>query len=341
MGRLFLSKVDLYSTRWSEDNNDEHHGASKDMNESKQARGSESTVILEADKPTGEQPIALTITDEHSEDYLTLQDAGEQDRGHLAGFLGWLAIAMICFELLLRLYGISESVLIELGVTTLLFLMAFLRESRCALPLPIIFNRRTQEVYVDHDGVLFHAPWEGMCGQVDEFKLVGTHLSGMSNASLEIRVRKFEQPDAELVISLGAPFGKSLKLQQGGWEYLRAYMSHGPWFDEQGRHNESYAFLKDQLSMQSKVSNQFMPAPMPVKRLENEVGSENYISGSEAIKIMLKPVFYPMCRIQKLVNSLAKHRSHSLWPSVVIERLKADGPTTRLVDLEQAKGRGI
>jgi len=307
------------------------------MNKSKQLRDSASAVILEAGKPTGEQPVALFIIDEHREDYLTLQDAGDPDRGRLAGFFGWLAIAMICLELLLMLYGISESVLIELGITILLFLMIFLWEVRRPLPLPIVFNRRTREVYIDHDGVLFHASWEGLCAEVDEFQLVGTHLSGMQNASLEIRVWKFEQPDKVLMVSLGAPFGKTLRMQKGFWEYLRAYMNNGPWFDEQGHHSESDTFVKSQLSMRPKISNSFMPTRMPIKQVEKEAGDENYISGSDAMKIILKPIFYPMDRIQKLVYSLAKHRSHNLWPRVVIERLKAGGPTTRLADLEREK----
>ncbi len=307
---------------------------SMDMKNSKQLRDSASTVILKEDKATGERPIAPFITDEHGEDYLTLQDAGDPNRGHLAGFFGWLAIAMICLELLLMLYGISESVLIELAITTLLFLVTFLLEVRRPLPLPIVFNRRTREVYVDQDGVLFHASWDGLCAEIDEFHLVDIHVRGMQNASLEIRVWKFQQPDTGLMVSLGAPFGKTLSLQKGVWEYLRAYMNNGPWFDERGHRSDSNTFVKSQLSELPKISKSFMPTRSTVKQAEKKAVEENYISGGEAVKIMLKPIFYPMSQIQKLVYSLAKHCSKNRWPRVVSERLKTNGPTTRLVDLE-------
>lgn len=309
-----------------------------DMSNSKEPRNDTPIVILEADKPTGQQPIAPFIIDEHGDDYLTLQDAGDPNRGRLAGFFGWLAIAMICLELLLMLYGISESVLVELGITTLLFFVVFLWEIRRPLPLPIILNRRTREVYVDQDGVLFHASWDGLCAEVNEFQLVDIHVSGMQNASLEIRVWKFEQPDMALIISLGAPFGKTLLMQKSFWEYLRAYMNNGPWFDDQGHHSQSDTFVKSQLARRPKMSNSFMPIRTPIKQIEKEAGYEN-ISGSEAIKIILKSIFYPMGRIQKMVYSLAKCRSHNLWPPVVIERLKASGPITRLGDLENEKNR--
>jgi hypothetical protein len=308
-----------------------------DMNNSKQLRDSAFTVILREESATGEPPIAPFIIDEHREDFLTLQDAGDPNRGHLAGFFGWLAIAMICLELLLMLYGISESVLIELAITTLLFLVTLLLEVRRPLPLPIVFNRRTREVYVDQDGVLFHASWDGLCAEVNEFQLVDIHVRGMQNASLEIRVWKFQQPDTELMVSLGAPFGKTLSLQKGVWEYLRAYMNNGPWFDERGHRSDSDTFVKSQLTELPKIRKSFMPTRSPVKRVEKKAVEENYISGSEAVKIILRPVFYPMSRIQKAVYSLAKHRSQNRWPRVVRERLTTNGPITRLIDLEHEK----
>ncbi|MEX5695063.1 hypothetical protein ABFV48_27025, partial [Pseudomonas syringae] len=74
-----------------------------------------------------------------------------------------------------------------------------------ALPLPILFSRRTREVYLDHEGNLYHAPWDGISAVVSEFQLVGAQIGGMQSASLEIRVWKFEEPGTALMVSLGSP----------------------------------------------------------------------------------------------------------------------------------------
>ena len=46
-----------------------------------------SAIKLEPDKPTGEQPMELFITDEHTEYYLGLKAGGDSDRGLLTGGL--------------------------------------------------------------------------------------------------------------------------------------------------------------------------------------------------------------------------------------------------------------
>lgn len=49
-------------------------------------------------------------------------------------------------------------------------------------------------------------------------------------------------------------------------------------------------------------------------------------------------VFYPSNKIQDFVYERVKRRSRNRWPTVVTERLEADGPTTRLIDLERERG---
>ncbi|QYX50364.1 hypothetical protein K3F43_13010 [Pseudomonas tussilaginis] len=156
----------------------------------------------------------------------------------------------------------------------------------------------------------------------------------MQNASLEIRVWKFEEPETALMISLGAPFGKSLALQKGFWEYIRSYMNNGPYFDEHGNHSESDTFVKSQLAIRPKMSDSFKETREEIKQAKREMGGKNYLSGHDVIKLILGAMFYPQDRIQEFTYSIAKRRSRNLWPSVVTERLKANGPTTRLVDLE-------
>ena len=124
----------------------------------------------------------------------------------------------------------------------------FLWEIFRPLPLPILFNRRTREVYFDHDGELYHSPWDGIQALAGEFVMVGPHTGGMRNASLEILVRRLGEPDNALLVTLGLPMGKTLVMQKGFWEWLRAYMDNGPWFDENGQRSESDAFVKSMLA---------------------------------------------------------------------------------------------
>ncbi|AIL63552.1 hypothetical protein [Pseudomonas alkylphenolica] len=300
------------------------------------------TVILEADKSTGEQPMELFIVDEHTENYLTLQAGGDFDRGMLTGVLagiggiGGIALGLFSFLQSGDLKGLSIMLAIALPLSVLPFLWETLRP----LPLPILFNRRTREVYFDHDGELFHTPWDGIIAVANEFQLVGAQIGSIQNASLEIRVWKFEKPETALMVSLGAPFGKSLALQKGFWEYIRSYMNNGPYFDEHGNHSESDAFVKSQLAVRFKISDSFKHTLARIKQPKKDAGGKNYLSGSDFAMLILEPMFYPMARIQEFTYRIAKRRSRNRWPSLVTERLKANGPTTRLVDLECEKGEG-
>ena len=295
-----------------------------------------SAIKLEPDKPTGEQPMELFITDEHTEYYLGLKAGGDSDRGLLTGVLagiggiGGIGLGIFSFLQSGDLKGLN----IMLAICIPLCVLPFLWETLRPLPLPILFNRRTREVYYDHEGELFHTPWDGISAVANEFQLVGTQIGGMQSASLEIRVWKFEEPENALMISLGAPFGKSLAMQKGFWEYIRAYMNNGPYFDEHGNHSESDAFVKSQLDVRFKMSDSFKQTLAQLKQAKNEANGKNYLGASDVAKLILEPMLYPQDRIQEFTYSIAKRRSRNRWPSVVAERLKANGPTTRLVDLE-------
>lgn len=300
------------------------------------------SALLKADEHTGEQPMELFITDEHTEHYLALQVGGDSDRGQISGLGGWLLIGGFGLGLVSLVQSAeAEGLYIMLGLGLPMFLVPFLWETLRPLPLPILFNRRTREVYFDHNGELFHAPWDGISAVANEFQLVGTHVGGMQSASLEIRVWQFEKPETALMVSLGAPFGKSLAMQKGFWEYIRAYMNNGPYFDEHGNHSESDAFVKSQLAVRPKMSDSFKQTLAQLKQAKKEAGGKNYLRGSDVAKLILEPMLYPQDRIQEFTYSVAKRRSRNLWPKVVTERLKANGPNTRLVDLEREKGDGI
>ncbi|POA74310.1 hypothetical protein C1890_26025 [Pseudomonas sp. DP16D-R1] len=312
-----------------------------DMNRPEQLRNSaSSTVILEAGKPTGEQPMELFITDEHTEHYLALQSGGDSYRGLWTGILGGMAgCGSLGLTLMLAMQGIFDYIMLVLALS--FFLVPFLWETLCPLRLPILFNRRTREVYFDHDGELFHTPWDGISAVANEFQLVGTHIGGMQNASLEIRVWKFEEPQTALMVSLGAPFGKSLEMQKGFWEYIRSYMNNGPYFDEQGNHSESDAFVKSQLDVKPNMSGWFKDTLDGIKKTRDENARKNYLGGTDVVMAVCTFLLYPCFRIQEFTYSVAKRRSRNLWPKLVTDRLKANGCTTRLVDLEQMQGFGV
>ncbi len=150
-------------------------------------------------------------------------------------------------------------------------------------------------MYFDHDGELFHTPWDGISAVANEFQLVGTHIGGMQSASLEIRVWKFEEPQTALMVSLGAPFGKSLEMQKGFWEYIRSYMNNGPYFDEQGNHSESDAFVKSQLDVKPNMSGWFKDTLDGIKKTRDENAGKNYLGGTDVVMavctFLLTPVF--------------------------------------------------
>ena len=319
------------------------HGASLDMNTPEQPRNNPaSAILLAADKPTGEQPMELFITDEHTEYYLSLKAGGDSDRGLLTGVLGGVgSVAGMGMATLLILNGKWEGVSTGIFMSVALFVVPFLWETLRPLPLPILFNRRTREVYIDHKGVLFHTPWDGIQAVANESQLIGPNIGSIQSASLEIRVWQFEHPENALMISLGSPFGKSLTLQKSFWEYLRAYMNNGPYFDEHGNHSESDAFVKSQLAVHFKMSDSAKHTREQIKQNKKEAGGNNYLSGTDAFMLIFEPFFYPLYRIKEFTYDIAKRRSRNRWPSLVTERLKADGPTTRLVDLEREKGVGV
>lgn len=207
----------------------------------------------------------------------------------------------------------------ELGVP--LAVVPFLWEISRPLPLPILFNRRTREVYFDHNGELYHTPWDGIQALAGEFIMVGPHTGGMRNASLEILVRRLGE------------------MQKGFWEWLRAYMDNGPWFDENGQRSESDAYIKEILKASNLKGTDWHSltlAKIAEKKTAN--GGKNYLEWTDAFMLVWEVLFYPANWLQEYTYAIAKRRSRNRWPHIVSERLQPDGPTTRLVDLERDRG---
>jgi len=301
------------------------------------------SVLLRADQPTGEKPWEMFITEEHTEHYLALKAGGDTDRGMATGVLGGLgviAIILVCMiALLTQRWDIVPSMLL---ICVAMFLFPFLWETRRPLPLPILFNRRTREVYFDHDGQLFHSPWDGIQALAGEFLMVGPHTGGMRNASLEILVRRLGEPDNALLVSLGLPMGKTLQMQKGFWEWLRAYMDNGPWFDESGQRSDSDAYVKEMLKASNIKRTDWHRLTLgTIAEKKSANGGKNYLEWTDAFMLTAEVLFYPMSWLQEFTYNVAKRRSRNRWPRIVTERLQPDGPTTRLIDLERERGLDV
>ena len=304
--------------------------------------GQAPSVVLRADQPTGEKPWEMFVTDEHTKYYLALKAGGDTDRGMLTGAMGGIGgVATILMSAILILNGKIDGIWTGLILAATFFIIPFLWETRRPLPLPILFNRRTREVYFDHNGELFHTPWDGIQAMACEFQMVGPYTAGVHSASLEILVRRLGEPDNALMVSLGAPMGKTLAMQKGFWEYLRAYMNNGPWFDKDGNHSESDAFVKSQLAAHTKPTGFLAHSRQTIAEKKAAAGGRNYLSGIDVVLLLGDLFFYPMNWIQEFTYNVAKRRSRNRWPQIVTERLQPDGPTTRLIDLERERGLDV
>ncbi|WP_447750306.1 hypothetical protein [Pseudomonas nicosulfuronedens] len=295
-------------------------------------------VILKANEPTGHQPWEMFVTDEHTEQYLALKTGEETHRGIFTGVMGFLALVCVMFAVLFALDSDWSSTGMMLMLSLILVVPVFLWEISQTLPLPILFNRRTREIYYDHEGELYHMPWDEAQAVACQFMTVGPYSGGMDNSTLETVVRRYGDAEQALFISLSPPMGKKLEMQQGLWAWLQAYMNNGPWFDENGQHCESDTYVKETIKAGD-------------IRLSNDVVRNwRIIWGKESNGITDKPrltdvamlgfslFFFPTYRLREFTYDMAKRRARGQWPQLVKERLRPDGPTTRLVDLERAQG---
>ena len=66
----------------------------------------------------------------------------------------------------------------------------------------------------------------------------------------------------------------------------------------------------------------------------------NFLSGIDLVLLLGSVMLLPARASQNFTYAIAKRRSRSQWPKLIRERLDPNGPTTRLVDLEQAGQAG-
>jgi len=293
--------------------------------------------LLSGDQPTGLQPSELFLVEEQNPVYMSLQP--EMGRGFVVSVLAyWIGLPMLILWLLTGYQAITSGRDWEIaffGPATLFVLIGIpiLWAMLEPLQLPILLNRRTQEIYFEHNHELYHAPWDGIQALVYEFKTASHYTGSSTHACLEILMHRLNHPDDIIYANLGGvPIAKNVVQQASFWEYLRAYMNNGPWFDENGNPSESDTFVRSQLKyMQTRPSSHL---PNLWQELKAKRGAGEAITSGERWELFFAILYYPCPWLQDQIYKVALKQSSKRWPSYVLERLQTDGPTTRLVDLE-------
>lgn len=286
---------------------------------------------LFADRATGQKPMQLNEVDEHTEYYLALKSGEEMAKGMLTGALGGMGGAgAILIGLGFLADGDIEWFAKCIGAAVAFFAVPFAWEMLHLLPLPTLFNRRTREVYFELDGELYHTPWDGIEAATYEYEMVHQNTGAMSHAPIEVLMHRYGKPEQQILVNLVVPICRSIAINQHTWEYLRAYMNNGPWFDENGANSQSDAFVREQLSINNHKHRHDYKLSWQTW--------QKYRRPRSLVLMALELLFYPSYAIQDFVYALSKRRSRNQWPEEVLERLRPDGPTTRLIDLERERG---
>ncbi|MGE8499443.1 MAG: hypothetical protein ACN6O6_18225 [Pseudomonas sp.] len=302
-------------------------------------QGSPESSLLHADHSTGAELLCIPEVEEQAEHYLAIEHGESADRGMLTGALGGVLGILFCVMSLISYSdGYSQDALESLLIAFACFVMPFLWEVLRPMPLPILLNRRTRELYFEQDGELYHTPWDGIAAAAYSFATIGPYTAGMRHAALETLLHRYGHPQEQVVINLGSPISKSLDMQLGFWEYLRTYMDKGPWFDEQGNHSESDAFIQSLLEVR-KSKGQW--SRLHWGRLIEEYrenNGRNFLTFSRVMMLLCSLLLAPLNTLQNFTYTIAKRRARNQWPALVKERLRPNGPNSRLVDLEREQG---
>ncbi|MCP1618169.1 hypothetical protein FBY21_2787 [Pseudomonas sp. SLBN-26] len=292
--------------------------------------------LLQSDQSTQAPLMCMPEVEEQTEYYLSIEHGESADRGMWTGALGGGAVFFGLIAILPLLLDGDMQWASRLALFTYPPVFAvFLWEILQPMPLPILLNRRTRELYFEQDGELYHTPWDGIAAAAYPFDTVGLYTGGMRHAALEVLLHRYGHPEEQVVINLGSPISKSLEMQLGFWEYLRAYMDNGPWFDEHGRHSESPAFNQSLLDVRKRRGQWTRLQWRDIKEQYAANGGRNYLSASDVALLLGGALHAPINALQNLTYAIAKRRARTQWQALVRERLRADGPTSRLVDLEQ------
>ena len=291
---------------------------------------------LQADQATGAPLMCMPEVEEQTEQYLAIEHGESADRGMLTGALGGMGAVFFGGFAVMELWnGYPDSALINFLIAIACFIPVFLWEILQPMPLPILFNRRTRELYFEQDGDIYHCAWDDIAAAAYSVSTVGPYTGSMRHAALEALLHRYGHPKETVLINLGSPLGKSLEMQLGFWEYLRAYMDNGPWFDEQGNSSDSPDFNQSLLSVRKRRGHWTRLQWRDIKNQYKANNGRNFLSGSDLVLLVGGLFLAPMNATQNFTYAIAKRRSRSQWPKLIRERLDPNGPITRLVDLEQ------
>jgi len=292
-------------------------------------------LLLRGNQDSGYAPSNYGSIEWHGRNVLGIKTATAESKGVLAGVGGM--VSAICFLIALVALVIgkdfSES-LIFLSAGFTVGTLSFLWELHRPFPLPIIFNRRTQEIYYDLNGKLYHAPWEGVEAVAYEYRNVNPYTGGMTHASLDLILHRFGDSEDCIALNVGGhTSGKRAETLAALWEYLRAYMNVGPWFDEQGNPAaRKTSFITEQLKRSEfKMSDSLRNARRALARSK---ANKDGRSGALFVELLSACIFHPMWFTKDLIYRICRDRADKQWPEVVRERLEHEGPTTRLIDIE-------
>ncbi len=292
-------------------------------------------MLLRGDQGTGFAPSQYGSVELHSANVLSIKTATAETKGIIAG----VGAHGLLLGLLLALFGIlgdMKGVIVFLGLGFGMGMLAlcFLWELYRPFPLPIILNRRTQEIYYDLNGKLYHAPWEGIEAVGYEYRQVNQYTGDMPHASLDLILHRFGDPEDCIALNIGGhTSGKRIETLAALWEYLRAYMNVGPWFDENGNPAaHKTLFITEQLKhSEFRISDSLKTAR---KSFSKSKANKDGRSGALFLNLLSAYIFHPMWFAKDLTYRICRDRADRQWPKVVQERLESDGPTTRLVDIE-------
>lgn len=300
---------------------------------------SSNTLLLGGTSSSGYSPSQPGLIESQDEVFLSIRTASSESKGTLTGlgfFVGGIGVLLV---LLPNFIGTPYDSNLDWWLfllSVLVIIIPAIWEITRPPSLPIIFNRRTREIYYDLNGQLYHATWDGIEAVAYEYKIVNQYSGPIVHGNLEIILQKFGAPDNRIVLNLsGVPAGKRLSTLVGIWEYLRCFMTIGPWFDESGRNTEvKNSFIEESLKAGGVSSlDQLLEGRTLLGR---EMQEGNGISGTAFIYWVSSYFFLPIAFGESCIQKIDRLKSRKHWPNVVQERLDPNGPTTRLIDIEES-----
>ncbi|WP_043531448.1 DUF6708 domain-containing protein [Litchfieldella xinjiangensis] len=294
-------------------------------------------IVLSPKRRAAKQPMQLGEVQEQTEHYLDLSSGAEEGKGIFTGLWGLLAFygLLLMSPVIFQDWGGAVYVFKATAIMSCITSLVFLLEVFWPASSPIRFNRRTREIYFQDKDKLYHTPWDEAVSWMQESRSVTQYTGAMTETPLELLLQRYDHPDEVIALRLNLPMGRTAEIQGMLWEYLRCYMEKGPWFDEQG---------KPQITS----NREAVLAKYREKQKQAKIDTEHYRElvrlGIMSLGRMRATVAYdafmlPATFLRDITAKYARLRAaRNQWDPLVKERCRPDGPTTRLYDLELARG---